>query len=167
MKRLACFYLPAVLLVFAPAAVMAAAKPIRLQDYRALVRIDSPRFSPDGRQIAFLTVRPDMVHDRYDATLRVLNIADGKSRALVRGMRGLHMPRWSPHGQTLAFVAKVGKQKAQIFTVPAAGGTPAELSDANHGVQQFAWSPDGKTIAYVTPDDSPTAARCARAPAVC
>ncbi len=155
MKRFACFYLSAVLLAFVSPAVMAAAKPIQLQDFRTLIRIESPEFSPDGRQIAFLTVRPDMVHDRYDATLRVLNIADGKSRALVRGMRGLHMPRWSPHGQTLAFVAKVGKQKAQIFTVPAAGGTPAELSDANHGVQQFAWSPDGKTIAYVTPDDSP------------
>ncbi len=155
MKRFACFYLSAVLLAFVSPAVMAAAKTIQLQDFRTLIRIESPEFSPDGRQIAFLTVRPDMVHDRYDATLRMLNIADGKSRALVRGMRDLYMPRWSPDGRTLAFIAKVGKQKAQIFTVSAAGGTPAELSDANHGVQQFAWSPDGKTIAYVTPDDSP------------
>ncbi len=155
MKRLACFYLPVVLLGFAPAAVMAAAKTIQLQDYRALVRIESPEFSPDGKQIAFLTVRPDFVHDRYDATLRVMDITGGNSHALVRGMRDLKMPRWSPDGHTLAFLAKVGKQKAQIYAVPAAGGTPEALSDADNGVQQFAWSPDGKIIAYVTPDDSP------------
>ncbi len=155
MKRLACFYLPAVLSMFVPAAVMAAAKTIQLQDFRTLIRIESPEFSPNGKQIAFLTVRPDMVHDRYDAALRVLNIADGKSKVLVRGMQDLKMPRWSPDGQTLAFAAKVGKRKPQIYTVPAAGGTPQELSDASNGVKQFAWSPDGKTIAYVTPDNSP------------
>ena len=155
MKRLACFYLPVVLLGFAPAVVMAAAKTIQLQDYRALVRIESPEFSPDGKQIAFLTVRPDFVHDRYDATLRVMDITGGNSHALVRGMRDLKMPRWSPDGQTLAFAAKVGKRKAQIYVVPAAGGTPEALSDADNGVKQFAWSPDGKIIAYVTPDDSP------------
>ena len=147
--------LTTVLLALVPLAALAANKPIQLQDYRALVRIESPRFSPNGRQIAFLTLRPDMVHNRYDATLRVMDIAGGESRILVQGMRDLKMPRWSPDGKTLAFTAKLGKRKAQIFTVPAAGGTPEELSDADHGVQQFAWSPDGKTIAYVTPDDSP------------
>jgi dipeptidyl aminopeptidase/acylaminoacyl peptidase len=143
------------LLSFVALPAMAANRPVQLQDYRALVRIDSPRFSPDGRQIAFLTVTRDFVHDRYDATLRAMDTAGGESRILVQGMRELKMPRWSPDGKTLAFMAKVGKQKAQIYTVSAAGGTPEEVSDADNGVQQFAWSPDGKTIAYVTPDDSP------------
>lgn len=154
MKTLAYPCLSAILLTLVPM-VAWAATPIQLKDYRALVRIDSPRFSPDGKQIAFLTVRSDFVHDRYDATLRVMNTIGGRSHMLVRGMRDLKMPRWSPDGKTLAFIAKVGKRKAQIYTVPAAGGTPKELSDANNGVQQFAWSPDGSTIAYVTPDDSP------------
>ncbi len=155
MKLLAHTFMVAVLLALAPLAALAAATPIQLQDFRALVRIDSPRFSPDGRQIAFLTLRPDFVHDRYDATLRVTDTAGGESRILVQGMRDLKMPRWSPDGKTLAFTAKVDKRKAQIYTVPAAGGTPQELSDADHGIQQFSWSPDGQTIAYVTPDDSP------------
>jgi dipeptidyl aminopeptidase/acylaminoacyl peptidase len=136
-------------------AASAAAAPIHLEDYRALVRIDSPRFSPDGGRIAFLTVRSDFVHDRYDATLRVMDITGAHSHALVRGMRDLHMPRWAPDGRTLAFIATVGKRKAQIYTVPATGGTPKALSDAPNGIEQFAWSPDGNTIAYVTPDHSP------------
>ena len=149
----------AALLALAPLTAGAVAPPIHLRDYRALVNIGSPRFSPGGHRIAFLTVRSDFVHDRYDATLRIMRIDGGRERALVRGMRDLHMPRWSPHGRTLAFLAKVGRRKTQIYVVPAAGGTPEQLGDAPNGVEQFAWSPDGKTLAYVTPDDSPLSAK--------
>jgi dipeptidyl aminopeptidase/acylaminoacyl peptidase len=147
--------LPAVLLSLAPLVATAAPGPIRLQDYRTLVRIRSPRFSPDGKEIAFLAVRSDFVHDRYDATLRVLDIATGTSRGLARGMRSLGMPRWSPDGRQVAFIARVGDGPPQIYTVPADGGTPTELGDAANGVEQFAWSPDGRTVAFVTPDASP------------
>ncbi len=136
-------------------AIPGAAAPIHLKDFRALVRIHSPRFSPDGERIAYLSVRPDFVHDRYGATLRVVDVTTGKSRVLARGMRDLSKPGWSPDGRTIAFLAKVGKQKAQIFTAPTAGGTPEQISDAPNGVEQFSWSPNGATIAYVTPDDSP------------
>lgn len=150
-----CLGYACLLLVLAPLAASATGTRINLQDYRALIRITSPQFSPDGKELTFLSVRSDFVHDRYDATLRVIDTTGGSSRTLVQGMRDLNSPRWSPDGQTIAFIAKVGKREAQIYTVPATGGTPEELSDADNGIQQFAWSPDGKTIAYVTPDDSP------------
>ncbi|MGH8288197.1 MAG: prolyl oligopeptidase family serine peptidase [Steroidobacteraceae bacterium] len=151
--------LPAVVLALASLGASALAEPIGLTDLRMLVRIASPRFSPDGKQIAFLTVRSDFVHDRYDATLRIMPTAGGEPRTLVSDIRDLDLPRWSPDGRTLAFIGTVGKRKAQIYTVPAAGGTPTELSDAPNGVQQYAWSPDGDTIAYVTPDESPLSAQ--------
>ena len=157
--RLALTCLPAALLALAALGARATAAPISLTDLRMLVRIASPRFSPDGKQIAFLTIRSDFVHDRYDATLRVVSTAGGEPRTLVEGVRGLDMPRWSPDGRTLTFTGKVAARKAQIYAVPATGGTPTELSDAPHGVQQYAWSPDGATIAYVTPDDSPLSAK--------
>jgi dipeptidyl aminopeptidase/acylaminoacyl peptidase len=158
-SRPALVSLPAVLLALAAVGAPASAKPIRLSDFRSLQRITSPQFSPDGKQIAFLTVRPDFVHDRYDSSLLVISTAGGEPRTLVQDIADLDLPRWSPDGRTLAFIGTVGHQKAQIYTVSAAGGTPAELSDAPNGVQQYAWSPDGSTIAYVTPDDSPLSAR--------
>jgi dipeptidyl aminopeptidase/acylaminoacyl peptidase len=158
MRRLGFAFLPALLLALTSLASPAAAAPIHLKDYRALVRIRSPRFSPDGQAIAFLTVRSDFVHDRYDATLQVTDTKGGKSRVLVRAMLDVHMPRWSPDGRTIAFLANVENENPQIYTVPAAGGAPEKLSDAPNGVQQFAWSPDGSTVAYVTPDDSPLSA---------
>jgi dipeptidyl aminopeptidase/acylaminoacyl peptidase len=133
----------------------AASAPIQLKDYRALVRIHSPRFSPDGKRIAYLTVRADFTHDRYDTTLRVINIAKGKSHVVAQGMRDLHMPRFSPDGAKLAFIAKADKHKAQIHAVSAAGGKPDALSHAANGIEQFGWNPNEDTIAFVTPDNSP------------
>ncbi|MGH8291385.1 MAG: S9 family peptidase [Steroidobacteraceae bacterium] len=147
------------LLGLTPFVAFAATRPIRLTDFRALRRITSPRFSPDGKEIAFVTLRPDFVHDRYDPTLRVIGIAGGRSRVLVRGMSDLHMPRWSPDGRRIAFIAQVGGGKDQIYCVSAANGTPVELGDAPNGVEQIAWSADGRTIAYVTPDNSPLSAK--------
>lgn len=156
MKRLG---IACLLLILVPLAAAAAAPRIQLQDYRALIRIGSPQFSPDGSKLAFLTIRSDFVHDRYDATLRVMDTGGKQSRILVQGMQDLDSPRWSPDGRTLAFIAKVSEEAPQIYTVPAAGGTPEQLGDAPNGVEQFAWSPDGTTIAFVTPDDSPLNAK--------
>ena len=157
--RLAFICLPAAVLALTSFGAAAAAAPIGLKDFRTLVRIASPQFSPDGRQIAFVSLRSDFIHDRYDATLRVISTEGGEPRTLVEDISDIDLPRWSPDGRTVAFIGKVGDREAQIYTVPAAGGTPTELGDAPNGVEQYAWSPDGSTIAYVTPDDSPLSAK--------
>lgn len=150
--------LAALLITLSPLGAAATSGPIHLQDFRALVRIESPSFSPNGSRIAFLTVQADFAHDRYDATLRVMNAAGGGERVLVSGMRGVQSPSWSPDGLTLAFIADASDGTSQIYTVPAAGGTPVQLGHAPNGIEQFAWSPDGQTMAFVTPDASPLSA---------
>lgn len=51
--RLGLIWLPAVLLALVPVVSRADGKTLHLTDFRTLVRISSPRFSPDGEQIAF------------------------------------------------------------------------------------------------------------------
>ncbi|HEY6516344.1 MAG TPA: S9 family peptidase [Steroidobacteraceae bacterium] len=157
--RFALTCLPAVLLALASFGAAAAATPIHLNDFRQLVQIGGARFSPDASQIAFLTARSDFVHDRYAGTLYVTSVKGGEPRILVADIPELGAPMWSPDGKTIAFLGTVGNRETQIYTVPAAGGTPTELSDASNGVEQYSWSPDGTTIAYLAPDDSPLSAK--------
>jgi dipeptidyl aminopeptidase/acylaminoacyl peptidase len=145
--------------LFLLSAACAAAHPaLTLRDFRALVRFGTPHFSPDGRRIAVRTIRTNFVHDRWEATLRVLTVPGGQMRTLVRGMRELTEARWSPDGRSVAFIGTVDGQAAQVFEVPSTGGTPRALTDAPRGVEQFAFSPDGRTLAYVTTDPSPVSA---------
>ncbi|MGC8518979.1 MAG: hypothetical protein ACP5P4_10695, partial [Steroidobacteraceae bacterium] len=141
------------------AAAVQARPALTLRDFRALVRFGTPHFSPRGRRIAVRTIRADFVHDRWDATLRVLEVRGGSMHTLVRGMRALTEARWSPDGRNVAFIGKVDGQAAQVFEVAAAGGTPHALTHAPRGVEQFAFSPDGRTLAYVTADRSVLSAR--------
>lgn len=161
-RRFILALIPALLSAVLSSPAFAKAAPVQLRDFRSLIRIAAPSFSPDGGEIAFITLRPDYLHDRYDAVLRVTRLHAGDSRALVRGLRDLQMPRWAPNGKMIAFIAKVGKQSPQVYAVYTTGGTPKELTNAPRGVEQFAWSPDGATIAYVTPDKSPLSKKARR-----
>lgn len=146
------------LALMASSAAQANPTALTLRDFRMLVRFGTPHFSPDGTHIAIRTMRPDFVHDRWATTLRVLETRGGGARALVRGMRSLSRVRWLPDGRRIAFIAKVGTEKPQVYVVSAAGGTPKALTDAPRGVEQYSFSPNGRTIAYVTPDKSPLSA---------
>jgi len=100
---------------------------------------ESPRFSPDGKQIA-LTVRlPDIdvwIYDLDRGALRRMTFAPGEDE----------LPVWSPDGRRIAFASN-GRQQA--FVLPADGSgqeEPLMRNDTHFHLQS--WSPDGKLIAF-------------------
>ena len=100
---------------------------------------ESPRFSPDGKQIA-LTVRlPDIdvwIYDFQRGALRRITFAPGEDE----------LPVWSPDGKRIAFASN-GRQQA--FVLPADGsGQEEPLMKNNTHFHLQSWSPDGKLIAY-------------------
>jgi len=67
----------------------------------------SPRWSPDGKQIAFLS-------DRDEQTQVFAMRADGgEASALTKGKRGVKNFAWSPDGKQIAFLAPDAKTEAE------------------------------------------------------
>jgi dipeptidyl aminopeptidase/acylaminoacyl peptidase len=141
-----------------PAELTASAKRFELADLAKLTRVSDPQISPDGRTIVVVVSRPDYEDDRFTSELVAVDIATGTQRPLTFDRKGVAQPRWSPLGDHLAFLAKVGpekKEKFEILVMPMAGGDARKITDTPEGVQQFAWRPGGSEIAYVTADDPP------------
>jgi Tol biopolymer transport system component len=121
---------------------------------------ESPKFSPDGRRIAFLAVDADtapaglgfagdlFVIETNGGVPHQLNPAGTK--ALATGQTGQPID-WSPDGRQLVFAAIEGPLadgRSSVFRVDADGGVPVRISDFGQWLVSVEWSPDGKWIAY-------------------
>lgn len=108
----------------------------------------NPRWSPDGRQIAFEQFERELGHSR----VYVMD-ADGANVRLVTTAAGSSFaPEWSPDGTRLLYV---GAREARFFwtlyVATAGDWTERQLSgDAAcpSNVMEARWSPDGARIAY-------------------
>ena len=123
----------------------------------------APRFSPDGRRIAFLSNRLNggTFGNVYDVW--VMN-ADGTKARQLTNTRGVSegAPAWSPNGDELAFDVSDGDESGPLCTGIAVmrlnggairmlvGSEPRGKGDKEYCAP--AWSPDGKTIAFARGD---------------
>ncbi len=112
-----------------------------------------PRWSPDGRLIAYLRL------DQNDhPRLRVMTALGGSDRPLsdTPVLPGID---WSPDSRFVAAVRVQSPSKVLLF--PAAGGEPRAVlrSTAAHVVSP-AFSPEGRRLAYATCDDPIFVSKC-------
>jgi len=132
-----------------------------LDDLAKIVRLSSPRISPDGASIAVVVTRADVEKNKWIPGLDLVDVATGARRVLTRDRKGVSHPRWSPSGDRLAFLAADGTEKdakPQIWVLPMAGGEAQKVTSAPTGVQHFAWRPDGKAFAFAAEDERPNKA---------
>ncbi len=102
-----------------------------------------PRFSPDGKQIAF------SANYNGNVDVYVMPASGGvPTRLTYHGMPD-YVQGWTPDGQSILFTSgrESGKERFnQFYTVPVTGGLPSKLP-VPYG--EFAsYSPDGKKFAY-------------------
>jgi dipeptidyl aminopeptidase/acylaminoacyl peptidase len=113
-------------------------------------RDTSPRWSPDGKWIAF--VRPD---DKDTPQIFLLPMAGGEARALTTLPKGAGSPVWSPDGRTIAFTSTttaddLKKPDPAAKPFDGAQGRPERKSDVKV-VTRAVYRANG-TPTYVDPD---------------
>ena len=129
----------------------------------------SPRWSPDGKQIAFLSNRGE----EGKAQVYLIRFDGGEGYGLTRMQQGVQAFAWSPDGKEIAFVTqdsltaeeeKKQKEKydeivvdradkvSRLWIVDVESRAMRAVSPEGVHVSEFAWSPDGSRFALRVSD---------------
>jgi serine/threonine protein kinase len=74
---------------------------------------------------------------------------DGSSRTqLTYAPMQAHIPRFSPDGKQIAFMASSPGKPWKIFVMPADGGAPHEVTSGDHNQGDPTWIPKGDSIVF-------------------
>jgi Tol biopolymer transport system component/DNA-binding winged helix-turn-helix (wHTH) protein len=90
----------------------------------------------------------------YYSNLWLVEAADGTTRPartlqLTHGTSVVDRPRVSPNGQSIAF--SMGYEwRTNVYTMPAEGGSPRQLTFFNALSLAAAWDPDGRALAFAS-----------------
>ena len=100
--------------------------------------------SPDGKIVAFTS------QEKGKIQLFTVNVEGADVKQLTED--GGTQPAFSPDGKKIAYVKekpqKTDVPKSDVWVIPAAGGTPVQVSDLPERATGPIWSPDGKMIAF-------------------
>jgi dipeptidyl aminopeptidase/acylaminoacyl peptidase len=128
---------------------------------------NQPRWSPDGKQLAFTSSRGE------EEQIYVMRADGGEATALTKGKRSISKFAWSPNGQQIAFLApdvktdaeeKKEKDKddahvsdkedkhARLWLLDVGTQEAKAVTPANWELSEIAWLPSGNTIVAVATD---------------
>lgn len=141
--------LPLALALSLPAAANAAQRGFTVQDMAYMDRYSSPVLSPDGRVLVFAKRVVNKQTNKASSSLWMRNLAT-RDRVPPHQVTpegwNVNSPAFSADGSTLYFLsAKSGSM--QLYSMPAAGGEPAQRSEFALDVDGYKLSPDGKQVA--------------------
>ena len=151
MKNFGLLALAAVTLLAAPGAGQAQDAPTRAftgEDLFKLEGATDPQISPDGTRVVYVRRTGDIMKDRYQPSLWLVDVRSGAQRPLVANTDQNMAPRWSPDGRRIAYISTAGGGGAQLHVLYLENGASVRVTGLPDTPGAMAWSPDGRQIAY-------------------
>ncbi len=139
----------------------------------------TPRFSPGGEQLAFLSVR----EEGQKPQLYVIDLGGGEALQLTSHKAGVGSFAWHPQGRQLAYLSRgdwedthqkegtprritraywradgagvLPTEPAQVHVIGSGGGKARKLTELTEQVSTMAFSPDGATLYLVVRSHDP------------
>jgi Tol biopolymer transport system component len=109
----------------------------------------APRWSPDGRQIAFLSNRDN------GYALYVMELSDRSARQVAGFINGV--PRWSDDGRWIVYGAQASFTEYHVYAIDAATSEARELDISDPLAQDYLQAEEGLISGqFPSPDDETT-----------
>ena len=122
---------------------------IQISDIYRFKLVSDPQISPDGSRVVFVVETMHKVKRKYYTNLWLVPSTGGRARKLSHGKKNDNSPRWSPDGESVAFISK-RNEASQIWLLPMEGGEARQLTRLPKGkVSSIKWSSDGKEIGFL------------------
>ena len=103
----------------------------------------SPRWSPDGRHLAFVSDRGEKNQ------LFIAPLDGGEARQLTKAKFGISSPAWSPDGKRVAYMARTGEYKEPKERNPIEKSAPRVIRDLRYKLDGIGFFDERRTHIFV------------------
>ena len=119
---------------------------LSLDHYKNYEWTSNPKISPDGDQILYSRSWINLIDDKRETDLWIMNKNGATNRFFLNGSNG----KWSPDGKKIAFTKKGEPKGTQIFVkYLGVEGEPTQITKLEKNPTSMEWSPDGRYIAFI------------------
>ena len=128
---------------------------VTVEDLWKMERLGVPSISPDGAHVAVSVTSYSMEENKSSSSVWLLSTLGGRPRQLTQCGDKDGQPRFSPHADQVAFVAKRDQQghkdeEPQLYLIPIDGGEARRAAHVATGVDAFRWCADGRHVVFVS-----------------
>jgi len=118
---------------------------LTVDHYLDFEQVSDPKISPDGKQVIYTRRWVNVLEDKWESALWLMNADGSHNRFLVKGASA----EWSPDGNRIAYLAEGEPKGTQIFVRwMDTEGASTQVTRLLESPADVKWSPDGKSLGF-------------------